>query len=52
MATGLAIAGSLLLVVSFVERGVAAWLIACSTAIVVFGLWLGFPLLHRRGDTY
>jgi hypothetical protein len=49
---GLAITGSVLLVVTFVDDGVAPWLLAACTAVVVFGLWFSFPLSKHRRDLY
>lgn len=49
---GLAISGAVLLVVSFVLGGPAAWIIAAATAVVIFGLWFAFPILHHRQDEY
>jgi len=49
---GLAISGSVLLVVSFVQGGAASWIVAGGTGIVIFSLWFAVPILHRRRDDY
>ena len=49
---GLAISGSVLLVVTFVDRGAAPWIIAAATAVAVFGLWFAYPLSNHRRDDY
>lgn len=50
--TALAITGSLLLVVSFVDSGPVAWVVAPCAAVVIFGLWFAFPLSNHRRDDY
>jgi len=52
LTVGLAITGSVLLVVSFVDRGAAAWIVTTATAFVIFGLWFVFPLRTHRRDDY
>jgi hypothetical protein len=52
LASGLAIAGSLLLVVSFVETGAVAWVVAPCAAVAIFALWFAFPLSKHRRDDY
>ena len=49
---GLAITGSVLLVVSFVDAGIPAWIITAATATAVFGLWFAYPLSNHRRDDY
>jgi prolipoprotein diacylglyceryltransferase len=52
LTTGLAITGSVLLVVSFVDHGAPAWIATAGTAVVIFGLWFGFPLRSQARDDY
>jgi O-antigen/teichoic acid export membrane protein len=52
VALGLAISGSVLLVVSFVHGGALAWIVTACTVLAVFGLWIGYPLSIRRRDDY
>jgi prolipoprotein diacylglyceryltransferase len=47
---GLAISGSVLLVVSFVNGALTAWVVTAATAVVVFGLWFAFPLSNHAPD--
>ena len=49
---GLAISGSVLLVVTFVDQSPAVWVVAACTTLAIFGLWFVFPLSHRRRDDY
>jgi hypothetical protein len=49
---GLAISGSVLLVVSFVRGGALSWIATACTMLAVFGLWIGYPLSNRRRDEY
>ncbi len=44
----LAVSGTVLLVVSFVDKGLPAALIGTSTACVFAGLWFAFPLVRRQ----
>lgn len=52
LTSGLAIVGSLLLVVSFVDRGLVAWVVAPCAVVVIFVLWFAFPLSNHRRDDY
>jgi Family of unknown function (DUF6328) len=45
---GLAITAAVLLVTSYVARGLAATVITISVACLFGGLWFVFPLAHRR----
>jgi Family of unknown function (DUF6328) len=49
---GLAISGSVLLVVSFVDGGAVTVLASGGVAAVIFGLWFLLPLLQRSRDDY
>ena len=47
-AVGLAISAAVLLVGSFVERGLPVVLMVAFTVLCLAGLWFAFPLVHRR----
>jgi hypothetical protein len=49
---GLAITGSVLLVVSFVYEGFTVVLITALTTVTIFGLWFVLPISGRRRDHY
>jgi O-antigen/teichoic acid export membrane protein len=49
---GLTIAGSVLLVMSFVYEGFAVVLITAFTTVTIFGLWFVLPISARRRDRF